>query len=467
MNLVQKFMTKFAGARDMTEGKPARNLIEFAVPLLIGNLAQLLYSTVDSIVVGKYVGDQALAAIGASMPLFNLVLVLFMGISVGAGIMISQYFGAKDRRNLSMTIGNSIILNIIASAMIMLVGFFLVEPFMRMLGTPEDIFKMSCSYLTIVFVGIIGCTFYNIFSGILRGMGDSVMPLFFLLISTVLNIALDLWFVIGFRLGVAGVAYATVLAQGISAVLCFLRIKSMKDVLDINKSTLKLEGTLVKRLIILGIPSGVSQMIFSMAALVVQSLTNSFGSSIITVSTVVMRVDSFAMMPCFTFGTAMTTYAGQNIGAGRLDRVKAGTRDGMKLGLSISAALVLFIVIFGKYLMSLFTNTQEIIDMSNRMMRMLSIGYIACAITQILSGVMRGAGDTVTPMWISIITTVFLRVPVAYGIAWMTKSADFPNGRPECIFISLLVSWTLGAVITTLFYKFGNWHKKGIVQQDN
>ena len=223
----------------MTEGKPVQNLIEFAVPLLIGNLAQLLYSTVDSIVVGKYVGDQALAAIGASMPLFNLVLVLFMGISVGAGIMISQYFGAKDRRNLSMTIGNSIILNIIASAMIMLVGFFLVEPFMRMLGTPEDIFKMSCSYLTIVFVGIIGCTFYNIFSGILRGMGDSVMPLFFLLISTVLNIALDLWFVIGFRLGVAGVAYATVLAQGISAILCFLRIKSMKDVLDINKSTLK------------------------------------------------------------------------------------------------------------------------------------------------------------------------------------------------------------------------------------
>ena len=262
----------------MTEGKPVQNLIEFAVPLLIGNLAQLLYSTVDSIVVGKYVGDQALAAIGASMPLFNLVLVLFMGISVGAGIMISQYFGAKDRRNLSMTIGNSIILNIIASAMIMLVGFFLVEPFMRMLGTPEDIFEMSCSYLTIVFVGILGCTFYNIFSGILRGMGDSVMPLLFLLISTVLNIALDLWFVMGFRLGVAGVAYATVLAQGISAVLCFLRIKSMKDVLDVNKSTLKLEGALVKRLIILGIPSGVSQMIFSMAALVVQSLTNSFGS---------------------------------------------------------------------------------------------------------------------------------------------------------------------------------------------
>lgn len=465
--LVQKFMGKFAGAHDMTVGKPSVNLVEFAVPLLIGNLAQQLYSTVDSIVVGKYVGDGALAAIGASGPLLNLVLVLFMGISMGAGIMISQYFGAKDRRNLSMTIGNSIVLNILISIMIMLVGAFLVRPFMLLLNTPEDILDMACSYLTIFFIGIAGCTFYNIFSGVLRGMGDSVMPLIYLLIATFINIGLDLLFVAVFKMGVAGVAYATVIAQTISAVLCFFRIKGMKDVLDLDRSTLKLEKDLVKRLVKLGLPSGITQAIFSMAAIVVQSLTNSFGSAIITVSTVVMRVDGFAMMPNFTFGTAMTTYAGQNIGAGRLDRVHEGTKAGMRIGVAVSAVMVILILIFGKGLMGLFTNTPEIIDMSYRMMCLLGVGYVAMAVTQILSGVMRGAGDTMTPMWISIVTTVVIRVPVAYGLAFLTRSAENPKGMPESLFISLLVSWVLGGVFTALMYKFGSWHKKANLDGGN
>ena len=453
--------------KDMTKGPVMRSMLLFAVPLILGNLLQQCYNVADTLIVGKCLGKHALAAVGSSFALMTFLTSILLGLSMGSSAVFSIYFGSRNEEKLKESVSASFVLIAALTFVINLIAFACLDEIRFFMKVPKEVWGGMRQYLAIIFCGIAAIFLYNFFASFLRAIGNSIVPLAFLGISAVLNIALDLWFVIGFRLGVAGVAYATVLAQGISAILCFLRIKSMKDVLDINKSTLKLEGVLVKRLIILGIPSGVSQMIFSMAALVVQSLTNSFGSSIITVSTVVMRVDSFAMMPCFTFGTAMTTYAGQNIGAGRLDRVKAGTRDGMKLGLSISAVLVLFIVIFGKYLMSLFTNTQEIIDMSNRMMRMLSIGYIACAITQILSGVMRGAGDTVTPMWISIITTVFLRVPVAYGIAWMTKSADFPNGRPECIFISLLVSWTLGAVITTLFYKFGNWHKKGIVQQDN
>lgn len=458
--LIQKFMDKFAGAHDMTVGKPSVNLLEFAVPLLIGNLAQLLYSTVDSIVVGKYVGDDALAAIGSTGPLLNLVLVLFMGISVGAGIMISQYYGAKDRRNLSMTIGNAVTLNIIVSVAIMAVGLLLVRPFMELIKTPDNIMDMACSYMTIFFVGIAGCTFYNIFSGVLRGMGDSVMPLVYLLVATVLNIVLDILFVAAFDMGVDGVAYATVIAQTISAILCFNRIRKMKDVLDLNWSTLKLEKELVVRLVRLGIPSGVSQAIFSLAAIVVQSLTNSFGSDFIAASTVVMRVDSFVMTPNFTFGSAMTTFAGQNIGARKLDRVHDGTKAGMRIGMTFSVVMVALILIFGRFMMGLFTSTPSLIDYSYKMMCVLAPGYLAMTVTQILSGVMRGAGDTVTPMWISIITTVIIRVPIAYGLVYLTKNELRPKGAPESLFISLLISWLLGALITAICYKFGNWHKK-------
>ena len=185
--------------------------------------------------------------------------------------------------------------------------------------------------------------------------------------------------------------------------------------------------------------------------IVVQSLTNSFGEMVIACNVIVMRVDGFAMMPNFTFGSAMTTYAGQNIGAKKMDRVTKGTKQGTIIAVAVSATITLLILIFGKYLMGVFTDTAELVDLSMRMMRILAVGYIAMAVTQSLSGVMRGAGDTMTPMWISLITTVVLRVPVAYGIAYLTRSAAYPTGRPESTFISLLVSWTLGAIITTIF----------------
>ena len=216
--LFKKFMENFAGAQDMTEGSPMKNLVRFAVPLLIGNIAQQLYATVDSIIVGKYVGDEALAAVGASGPLFNLVLVLFMGVSVGAGIMISQYYGAKDRENLSNTIGTVLSVSLIITLIMMLIGIPIVRPFMLITNVPENLIDMASTYLTIIFSGIIGTVYYNILSGVLRGMGDSVMPLFYLLLATVLNIFGDLALVAGLKMGVAGVAIATIGSQIISAI---------------------------------------------------------------------------------------------------------------------------------------------------------------------------------------------------------------------------------------------------------
>lgn len=462
-------MVKFSelfSPRDMTEGTPWKRIVEFSLPMLIGNIAQQFYNTADSIIVGKYVGDNALAAVGSASPILNLLLVLFVGIATGAGIMVAQYFGAKDREKLSHTIGVCISLTAIASLIIMVIGPLVTRPLLSFLNTPASIIDWCADYLVIYYVGIAGFAYYNILAGVLRGLGDSISALGFLLIATILNVFLDLWFVAGLGMGVPGVALATIIAQGISAVLCIIKLARMNSTFDFNLKMLVPAKEYSMKLIKLGLPSGFTQAIFSIAMIVVQSLTNSFGEMVIACNVIVMRVDGFAMMPNFTFGNAMTTYAGQNIGAKKMDRVDKGTKDGTMIAVGVSTVITILILIFGKYLMGVFTDTAELVDLSMHMMRILAVGYIAMAVTQSLSGVMRGAGDTMTPMWISLITTVILRVPVAYGIAYLTRSAAYPTGRPESTFISLLVSWTLGAIVTTVFFKRGKWRNKGFAGHD-
>ena len=456
-------LRKMFGTQDMTVGKPLSNLASFSIPLLIGNFAQQMYNTVDSIVVGKYVGDNALAAVGASGPILNLLILLFVGISTGAGIMVAQYYGAKKKEELSKTVGSCMTLILVSSAIVMLVGPLIARPLITLLGTPDTVADMAVSYLVIIFLGILGGGAYNIISGILRGMGDSFYPLVFLVVACLLNIALDLLFVCKFRMGVPGVAWATIIAQMVSGALCVIRLVRMKDTVQITRKSLIPDRLLTGEIVRLGLPSGLTQAVFSMASIVVQRLTNSFGEMIMAVSVVVMRVDGFAMLPNFTFGIALTTFVGQNVGAGRMDRVHEGVRSGLRAGLAIAAALVTMILLGGRPLMGLFTQTQAVVDTSMHMMKILAVGYIAMAITQSLSGVMRGAGDTVTPMWISLVTTVVIRMPLAYLIAYLTRSEAQPNGTPDALFMSLLIAWLSGAVISSIFYKRGKWKKKSVM----
>ncbi|MBR2029097.1 MAG: MATE family efflux transporter [Oscillospiraceae bacterium] len=447
----------------MTEGSPAKKIVLFAIPMLIGNVAQQLYNTVDSIVVGKYVGDNALAAVGSSSPVFNLLLVMFIGISTGTGIMVSQYFGAKEKENLSRSIGNSITLTIAATAVIMIISNFAVDPILNLLGTPVSIFDWCHDYLMILLMGVGGMAFYNILGGVLRGLGDSTSALIYLLIATAINIVLDLYFVAVLDMGVSGVALATVIAQTISAALCLLKLLKMKEIFDLGIKELKPEKRYTMEVINLGLPSGLTQAIFSMAMIMVQSLTNSFGEMVIAANVIIMRVDGFAMMPNFSFGTALTTYAGQNVGARRFDRVEEGAKIGTYIAVGVSATITVIILLFGNILMYAFTDTAELVDLSMRMMRILAVGYIAMAVTQCLSGVMRGAGDTVSPMWISIITTVVIRVPLAYALAYLTRTPQMPTGNYRALFISLLASWLLGAVITFIAYRRRRWKDKAII----
>ncbi len=447
---------------DMTVGRPWEDILIFTVPMLIGNIAQQLYNTVDSVVVGQFVGDNALAAVGSAGPIVNLLIVLFVGISVGASIMVSQYLGARNREALSSTIGTSIVLTAIASLVVMALGTVAARPLLRFLNTPGTIIDWCTSYLQILFVGVAGMAYYNILSGILRGLGDSMSALLYLLVASALNIVLDLAFVVKLGMGVSGVALATALAQAVSALLCLRRLTRLKDLFELKWKYVRLSKHHANNVIRLGVPSGVTQAILSMAMLVVQSLTNSFGEMFIAANVIVMRVDGFAMMPNFSFGTAMTTYAGQNVGAGEHERVTKGAKQGTIMAMGTSAALVALILLFGRPLMGIFTNTPELVTLSMNMMCILAAGYIAVAVTQTLSGVMRGAGDTMTPMWISLVSTILIRVPLAYGLVHLTKTPELPQGQRACVFISLLISWVMGAVITSIFYKRGKWKNKSV-----
>ena len=447
-------------ARDMTLGSPWKRIGEFALPMVLGNIAQQLYNTADSVIVGIYVGDNALAAVGSATPILNLLLALFVGVSTGAGIVISQHFGAKDRKGLSCAIGNCISLALIATLAIMIVGPLITRPFLTLLGTPDSIIDWCTNYLKIYFYGIVGFFLYNMLSGVLRGLGDSVSALLFLLVSAALNVGLDLLFVAGFNMGVPGVSLATVIAQGISAVLCYLKLMRMRDIFDLNLKNMKLVPSMAARIIKIGVPSGITQAIMAAASMTVQRLTNSMGETVIACNVIIMRVDGFAMLPNLTFGQAMSVYTGQNVGAGKIDRVHQGIKQGTLMAAITSTCITAIILVFGKYLFSIFTETQELIDLAVRMMRVLAVGYICVSVTQSLGGIMRGAGDTVTPMWISIISTIFLRIPTAYIMAAITKSEVYPNGHPVSVFTSLLVSWSLGMIISIVIFRIGKWKKK-------
>ena len=448
---------------DMTHGDPVKQIVKFMIPMLIGNVFQQLYNTVDSIVVGKYIVDNALAAVGSAGPIVNLLLVLFMGISVGAGIMVSQYFGAKQRESLSKAIGCCITMTFISYLIVMAIAPLVSMPLLRLINTPDEIIAWCNSYLLILFMGGIGSAYYNILSGVLRGLGDSVSALIYLIVATILNIVLDIYFVAGLGLGVPGVALATVIAQAVSAVLAIRKLSRKTDCFDMKAAYLKPERKYIRELFRLGMPSGITQMIFSLSMVVVQSLTNSFGAMCIATNVIVMRIDGFVMMPAFSFGAAMTTFAGQNIGAGRLDRVEEGAKKGTLVAMATSLVITILILLFGKYLMALFTNTEALINQSYHMMMILGFGYIAMEVTQCLQGIMRGAGDTMAPMWLSMISTVAIRVPLAYLMTWMTRSPAEPHGHFYMMFVSLLVTWLIGATMTFCVYKMGRWKSKAIV----
>ena len=338
----------------------------------------------------------------------------------------------------------------------MVFGPMITRPMLNLLDTPASIIDWCESYLNLYFYGILGIFMYNMLAGVLRGLGDSVSALGFLLIAAVLNVILDLVFVAGLGMGVPGVALATDLAQGISAILCFFKLMKMRSLFDLNWKSLKFDKAISGRIIKQGVPSGNTLAIMSCSMMVVQSLTNSMGEMVIAANVIIMRVDGFAMMPNMSFGQAMSVYTGQNVGAHKWHRVHKGINQGCYIAQAFSAVITIILLFLNRYLFAIFTDTTELIELAGQMMRIMAVGYICVSVTQVMGGVMRGAGDTVTPMWISMASTIALRIPVAYGLAYLTRSEAFPHGHPFALSISLLVSWTCGMLISIIAYRRSN-----------
>jgi len=454
-------LKQFMSGVDMTTGAPWKKLLIFTVPLLVGNLFQQLYGLVDAVMLGNWVGVEALAAVTATLPIFFLIMVFMMGVSMGAGVMVSQYFGAKNREALSRTIGVSITLTVLLGVFVAALGPLGTRWLLTTLDTPPEVIDHAVLYINILLWGVLGMSFFNIFSGILRGVGDAFSPLVYLIFSSLLAILLNYLFIRVFNMGVAGAAVSTVTAQSLSALLCLRRMLKMREVFDMKRAYLRPQKDLVKQILRLGVPTGASQAIFAIAMMVVQPLANGFGLLVLAANNIVMKVDGLVMMPNFSYGNAMTVFAGQNMGAEQPERVAQGTKQGVGLAMGTAVVLVTILLLFGRQIAGWFVPADydyihELLDMSVRFLRILAGGYLIFSVNMVLWGTIRGAGDAITPLWASVVNTLFIRVPSAiFFVRWM--------GRPEALILSLLLGWTSIAIFAVISYRVGRWRKSGLV----
>ena len=450
---MQQEKTKQKGL--MTEGVIWKELLLFSVPLLLGNLFQQLYNAVDSVVVGNYIGAQALAAVGSSAPVINLLVSFFMGLSVGAGVIISRYFGARNMESLQDSIHTSLALTMTAGIFMTLFGIIFSPTILRWIGTPSDVMSSSVLYLRIYFGGILSVMLYNMGSGILRAVGDSINPLYFLIVSSITNILLDLLFVIVFDMGIAGVGWATLIAQTISAVLTLLLLIKTKQEYKVTLKKIRFHKDKLIEIIRLGLPSGIQNGVVSFSNVIVQSNINAFGSLAMAGCGAYTKIDGFAILPVMSYSMALTTFTGQNMGAKKYDRVKQGARSGIIMSLLTTIAISALLLIFGEQVLSIFSDNPKVISYGLYMMHVLAPFYIFLAISHAFNGIIRGAGITTIPMIVMItcwcgmrMTWILASVPIFHDIG--------------VVFMGWPLTWAASALWLFLYYKKGNWMKRSM-----
>lgn len=445
----------------MTEGVIWRQLIAFSIPLLIGNLFQQLYNTVDSIVVGNFVSKQALAAVGSTGPIINTLVGFFMGLSTGASVIISQYFGARDYKNLRLAVHTTMIMTFALSIVFTFAGIAIVPAMLRFMQTPDDVFAESAQYLRIYFAGVLGLMVYNIGSGILRAVGDSRRPLYFLCFSTVLNIILDLVFVLVFHMGIAGVAYATIIAQFASSILVLIVLSNKSEPYGIVWREMRLSKAILKVIIRVGMPAGLQQAVTSFSNVFVQSYINNFGSSCMAGWTSYSKIDQFVMLPMQSLSLASTTFVGQNLGAHQLDRAKKGMHLSLYMAIGTTVSLAVLLNIFASQLLRLFNQDPEVLEYGIIFVRFMSPFYVLCCWNQIYCGALRGAGDSTGPMVIMLSSFVVFR-----QIYLLIASYFF-----DSIYVTALaypMGWLLCSLLVYIYYRRGKWEKNYslLVQED-
>lgn len=442
--------------RDMTKGKISTSLISFAIPLFLGSVFQQLYNVVDSIIVGQFVGKEAMAAVGVSFPIMFLLIALVMGATMGSTVLISQYYGAKDWKNLKKTIDTTVLLLFWTVVAVTIAGVLFGGWILRAMHTPGDIFFMAHNYTRIMFLGMVALFGYNGLSAVLRGMGDSKTPLYLLILSTFVNIILDLVFVLVFHWGVEGVAVATVLAQGVSFVVGWIILSRKSELFRFNLSEMHFDREILLKSLAIGMPSGIQQVMVAIGSMVLVGLVNRFGTDAIAAFTAAGRIESFAMMPAMNISMAISTFVGQNIGAGREDRVKEGVRVAFLLGNSIAIVMSLLMVFFAAPLVMVFNRDPGVVRIGQEYMWIVAPFYVAFMTMFVYNGALRGAGDTFIPMIVTILSLWGLRIPVSvfFSRFWGT------NG----IWWGIPVAWLFGMLASWVYFTTGRWKRKVVAR---
>jgi putative MATE family efflux protein len=448
---------------DFTEGSILRHLIVFSVPMLLGNLLQALYNTVDSIWVGRYIGPNALAAVSVGFPIIFALIAMVNGITMATTILVSQYFGAQQHERLVRTVTNSLILLTVLGLVISVIGVTFRRPLLQLINTPAEIIDMASEYLAIFMAGLIGMFLYNVASAVLRGLGDSRTPLRFLAYATVLNIILDPLFIFGFgpipKMGVAGVALATIIAQGISAVVSLRYLYVKSGLLNYEPGMFRLDWELTALTFRIGLPAGVQQVLVSMSAVVVNSIVNSFGATVIAGFGAASRLDQFAFMPSMSMGLAVSALVGQNLGAGKPERVAETVKWSAILASSITAIVSVIAILRPDILMVLFTKDEAVLREGSRYLRYVSLSYIPMALMFTIGGVIRGAGDTIATMFLTLGSLWIVRVPLARYLS------SIPELGVGGVWLAIALGSVMGFIFHFIYYKTGRWKERVLVQR--
>ena len=444
---------------DMTTGNITRHIISFALPLLIGNIFQQLYNTVDTWVVGKFVSNEAYAAVGTVGPIINMLIGFFMGLSSGAGVVISQYYGAKRFAEVEKTVHTAIAMTLILGIAFTGLGLFMTPYMLTLMKTPENVLPESTAYLTIYFSGILGLMLYNIGAGILRAVGDSKRPFYYLVVCAVMNTVLDLVFVIQFKMGVRGVALATILSQATSAILVMITLLRTDECIRLRLKKLRLHWEMLKKIFRVGIPAAIQMAITAFSNIFVQSYINFFGDNCMSGWTTYAKVDQLLFLPMQSIALASTTFVGQNLGCNQVERAREGVRKALIISLISTVVLMVPVLIFSPEIVAFFNNKEEVVQYGSMLLRWLSPFYVLCCFNQIYSGALRGAGNSKAPMIFMLASFVAFRQIYLFAMSniWneiIPIAMSYPAG------------WLLCSILTGVYYHKVRLGKSRLVEDE-
>lgn len=443
--------------RSMTSGPIWKQILFFSIPILLSNVFQQLYNAVDSVVVGQYIGYQALAAVGANNSIINVLVSVFLGFSVGSGIIISQYYGAKDYENVSRASHSAMILGLICAAILTVSGYFLSRPILILMNTPADVLELSVTYLQIFFIGITATVIYNTGSAILRSVGYSLSPFIYLFIGCILNIVLDFVFVAVLNMGVAGAAWATVISQAVSALLVVIQLFLTRSPIRLSLKKFCFDLKITKRIILMGFPAGIQTSMYSIGNVLVQTSLNSFGSVAMAGFVSASKLDNFTYAPVQAFGLAVNTFVGQNVGAKEYERVKSGTYIALFMSLVTAVIMAVPMLIWSKELLSLFGRDEQVLSFGAEMMKFIIPFYTVFSVCEVLSGTLKGAGKTFTSAVLTFIGILLIRILWLYLVVYFVHDI-------RLLYSVYPVSWVVTALIYLVYYWAKRW--KGILNPD-